>query len=332
MASPFSAPFREVPRSAFRQPFTRRPAAMPRSDPLSCLEAEVSRLTGALALRERDIARLMSRLKSSEAQIWVLRRRNSVLAAAQEKRSCTIAAITCQSSWSKQATVLESFCARWQLGDLPELFLRVLQRQKLPDERECSLLSPTEREGHVFDRLRAAMYLERDWQVAGHLQRVWSAELMETLRLCIGLSYNKTMWLESNMKFAWEVNEEGKSQKQRLLLAPDSKVPLPCPFTTARMREIEPEILSGEAANEQSSDRRAAWVKCMDYQALELVRTTPMTKAGAWATKGTKEDPHGLLVTLDGLTLTNDGGAVSAGIMPGTVEKLNQSCPVILYI
>ena len=70
----------EVPRSAFRQPFTRRPAAMPRSDPLSCLEAEVSRLTGALALRERDIARLMSRLKSSEAQIWVLRRRNSVLA------------------------------------------------------------------------------------------------------------------------------------------------------------------------------------------------------------------------------------------------------------
>ena len=185
---------------------------MPRNDPLSCAEAEVARLTGAMAERERDIARLMSRLKSSEAQIWVLRRRNSVLAAAQEKRSCTIAAISCQSSWSKQATVLESFCARWQLGDLPELFLRVLQRQKLPDERECSLMSLTEREGHVFDRLRAAMYLERDWQVAGHLQRVWSAELMETLRLCIGLSYNKTMWLESNMKFAWEVDEEGRSQ------------------------------------------------------------------------------------------------------------------------
>ena len=176
------------------------------------------------------------------------------------------------------------------------------------------------------------MYLERDWQVAGYLQRVWSAELMETLRLCIGLSYNKTMWLESNMKFAWEVDEEGRSKKQRLLLAPDSKIPLPCPFTTARMREIEPEILSGEAANQQSGDRRAAWVKCMDYQALQLVRTTPKTKAGAWATKGTKEDPHGLLVTLDGLTLTNDGGAVSAGIMPGTVEKLNQSCPVILFL
>ena len=98
------------------------------------------------------------------------------------------------------------------------------------------------------------------------------------------------------------------------------------------MREIKPEILSGEAANQQSGDRRAAWVKCMDYQALQLVRTTPKTKAGAWATKGTKEDPHGLLVTLDGLTLTNDGGAVSAGIMPGTVEKLNQSCPVILFL
>ena len=135
----------------------QRPALMPGS---GGVEAH-GRLGSAGG--QRDIARLMSRLKSSEAQIWVLRRRNSVLAAAQEKRSCTIAAITCQSSWSKQATVLESFCARWQLGDLPELFLRVLQRQKLPDERECSLLSLTEREGHVFDRLRAAMYLERDW-------------------------------------------------------------------------------------------------------------------------------------------------------------------------
>ena len=84
---------------------------MPRNDPLSCAEAEVARLTGAMAERESDIARLTSRLHSVEAQMWVLRRRNSVLAAAQEKRSCTIAALTCQSSWSKQATVLESFCA-----------------------------------------------------------------------------------------------------------------------------------------------------------------------------------------------------------------------------
>ena len=77
--------------------------------------------------------------------MWVLRRRNSVLAAAQEKRSCTIAALTCQSSWSKQASVLELFCARWQLGDLPELFLRVLQRQKLPDERETVLAAVADR-------------------------------------------------------------------------------------------------------------------------------------------------------------------------------------------
>ena len=83
------------------------------------------------------LTRVLSRLKSVESQMWALRRRNAVLAAAQENRTCKVGSIASPPMLSKQVSVLDKFCARWQLDDLPELFLRLLQRLKAPGAKEC---------------------------------------------------------------------------------------------------------------------------------------------------------------------------------------------------
>ena len=171
-----------------------------------------------------------------------------------------VSQISSDAMWSREVSVLLEFCARWAAqDDLPELCCRMLNRLKTTDVRaEPLLLTLTDKQGPVFDKLRKAMNRERDWEIAGHMSQVWSPGLMDTLRLCIGLSYNRTMWLESAFKYDWDVNGEGHKVKHRHMIAPDSEVPLPSPFVVARMREVGPELLSGEAENVQSDDWKAA--------------------------------------------------------------------------
>ena len=58
----------------------------------------------------------------------------------------------------------------------------MLNRLKTTDVRaEPLLLTLTDKQGPVFDKLRKAMNRERDWEIAGHMQQVWSPGLMDTL-------------------------------------------------------------------------------------------------------------------------------------------------------
>jgi hypothetical protein len=134
------------------------------------------------------------------------------------------------------------------------------------------------------------------------------------------------MWLESAFKYDWDVNGEGHKVKHRHMIAPDSEVPLPSPFVVARMREVGPELLSGEAENVQSDDRKAAWVKDVDHAFLRVVETTPRTGTGGWTTQGTKESKHVLLLTYDGAKVSADTSGVTFACLPASVERLNQSC------
>ena len=297
-------------------------------NPLGRAEAQVAQLTYDLADLRREFDRAVSRLKTATSTIWRLKRRNAVLLAAQQKRSGVVSQISSDAMWSREVSVLLEFCARWAAqDDLPELCCRMLNRLKTTDVRaEPLLLTLTDKQGPVFDKLRKAMNRERDWEIAGHISQVWSPGLMDTLRLCIGLSYNRTMWLESAFKYDWDVNSEGHKVKKRHLLAPDSEIPLPSPFVVARMREVGPELLSGEAENLQSADRKAAWVKDVDHAFLRVVETTPRTGTGGWTTQGTKESKHVLLLTYDGAKVSADTSGVTFACLPASVERLNQLC------
>ena len=297
-------------------------------NPLGRAEAQVAQLTYDLADLRRELDRAVSRLKTATSTIWRLKRRNAVLLAAQQKRSGVVSQISSDAMWSREVSVLLEFCARWAAqDDLPELCCRMLNRLKTTDVRaEPLLLTLTDKQGPVFDKLRKAMNRERDWEIAGHISQVWSPGLMDTLRLCIGLSYNRTMWLESAFKYDWDVNELGHKVKKRHMLAPDSEIPLPSPFVVARMREVGPELLSGEAENLQSADRKAAWVKDVDHAFLRVVETTPRTGTGGWTTQGTKESKHVLLLTYDGAKVSADTSGVTFACLPANVERLNQSC------
>ena len=167
-----------MPKKADRPFADKLPVAPAMSvrNPLGRAEAQVAQLTYDLADLRREFDRAVSRLKTATSTIWRLKRRNAVLLAAQQKRSGVVSQISSDAMWSREVSVLLEFCARWAAqDDLPELCCRMLNRLKTTDVRaEPLLLTLTDKQGPVFDKLRKAMNRERDWEIAGHISQVWS--------------------------------------------------------------------------------------------------------------------------------------------------------------
>ena len=78
--------------------------------------------------------------------------------------------------WVKEAATLASYLERWQAEDRAELCYRALFRSKGDDGQRLSM-TLADLEGGIFDQMRKAIYRERnsDWQIAGHMQKVFSA-------------------------------------------------------------------------------------------------------------------------------------------------------------
>ena len=315
-------------------PTKRAPAAMSVRNPLGRAEAEVNSLRNELELLRHANARQESRFRCATKAVYTLQRRNAQLAVALQQKSGVVARIKSGAMWTKEVTVLFEFCKRWQADDLPELFCRLLNyRLRTSDVRnEPMLLTLTDREGACFDALRKAMYRERDWQIAAHLQQAWSPEKVNTARLCVAMSFNQAMWWESLLKYNWGSDAAGNRTKEALMLAPDSEVPVVCPISCARMRELQVGVLDNEAGNEQSADGRCAQVRSVDHTFLRLVKTTPRSTTGGWATKGTKDDPHKIILSLDGAGLTEEDSGVRLVAVPGSVENMNQSRAVYFCV
>ena len=70
----------------------------------------------------------------------------------------------------------------------------------------------------------------------------------------------------------------------------------------------------------------------MDHTFLRLVKTTPRSTTGGWATKGTKDDPHKIILSLDGAGLTEEDYGVRLVAVPGSVENMNQSRAVYFCV
>ena len=143
----------------------------------------VSRLQADLAADHRKVQAEKARLVRAEVndkywrqQAYRQGNKNQILSAAQEARAGAVSKIASESMWVKEAATLASYLERWQAEDRAELCYRALFRSKGNDGQRLSM-TLADLEGGIFDQMRKAIYRERnsDWQIAGHMQKVFSA-------------------------------------------------------------------------------------------------------------------------------------------------------------
>ena len=250
--------------------------------------------------------------------------KNQILSAAQEARAGAVSKIASESMWVKEAATLATYLERWQAEDRAELCYRALFRSKGDDGQRLSM-TLADLEGGIFDQMRKAIYRERDWQIAGHMEKVFSAAKADTLRVCSGMSWNIARWWHDTWKWQWNAKDPktGERMRKRQMLAPDSEVPMPEPIPIAEMREVEAEHLQGR--NQQHADGHGAEVSSIDATVLQAIAMAGDSTMGGVAASGTPEDPIILAITLDGAGLTDDKSGVRVALTVATVERLNQS-------
>ena len=209
---------------------------------------------------ESDLEKAQRQAKYWRHQAYRLGNQNQQLKAAQEERAGAISKIASESMWVKETGTLSRFLERWQPEDRPELCYRALFRAR-GENGERLAISLADLEGGMFDKMKQAIYLERDWQIAAHMQKVFSARKADTLRVCSGVSWNIARWWRDTWKWDWTARDAktGELKKKRQMLAPDSQVPMPEPIPIVEMKELETELLQGDASNVHGAARRWAW-------------------------------------------------------------------------
>ncbi len=308
---------------------------MPLADrrPIAAAEARICELQQQLATREREFATVERQCKYWSSQSLKLKRSNMLLSAALSAKSNTVKKISSHSMWVKETGTLEQMLCRWNVDDLPELIARVLYRIRGSDEKRLiaafAKLLEKPKKGSYLDEFAQILYEVRDKVTAEHFKQTFTARKAETLRVACRWSWNKVRWVRDTWKWKWDaVNEEGEPVKERIMIAPNSKVPMPEPFPIKEMRVHQEETVAG--LNSAHDDGRGAEVTDVDALLLELVRRVEEQKlAGGFATSGDEDDPHWIILTGDGAGLTDDESGVRVCMIPGTTERLNQSTHLV---
>ena len=175
-----------------------------------------------------------------------------------------MSAIKSHSMWTKETAILELMMKRWAIEDHVELIARYLYRARGADGKRlfhsfpALFQRPEAKPGTYLYEFSQSLHEARDKQVAAHFRAVFSPQKAEALRVCCRWSWNKVRWARDCWKWNWApVDGDGEPVKQRQMMAPDSKVPMPEPFPLKEMRRYQEEKTAG--VNQQHDDGRGGW-------------------------------------------------------------------------
>ena len=304
-------------------------------DPLRAAEARVCELERQLDAAKRECVVVERDRRYWASQTLRLKRSNMLLSAAFSAKSGAVAPIKSHAMWQKEAAILELMLQRWAIGDRVELIARVLYRAHGADGKRlfhafpALFQRPEAKPGTYLYEFSQALYEARDIQTAAHFRAVFTPEKAEAMRVCTRWSWNKVRWVRDTWKWNWAaVDGDGEPIKERVMIAPGSKVPMPEPFPIKEMQRVKHETVHSE--NISHSDGRGAECRDLDALLLRLVEQVQQMKlAGGFSTMGTEEDPHWIVLTGDGAGLTDDDSGVRIVALPGTTELLNQSTNLV---
>ena len=157
-------------------------------------------------------------------------------------------------------------------------------------------------------------------------------------KMLLRVSGRAMEWMTSLCKFDHsQVDADGNRLRVREMMHADSKVPAPliCPAKEIN-KLIDAEIHHESApadggtrvpdrVNIQSDDRKAAVVRDVRWLVAELITDTADRYCGGWASDGSVDKPHWVMLTMDGAGLTHEDNGVRFAMSPGSVQLMNQS-------
>lgn len=138
------------------------------------------------------------------------------------------------------------------------------------------------------------------------------------------------MWVRSLFRFDWSKRTR-KTKKRtgrtyihapRTTLMSDTDTPAPEMFPVDSMRAYEADKVRGDAANIEDEDRCGACVSDVDTT---ILRALEHHGDEGMSTRGTRDDPHWIIITGDAAGLTADASGMRVCIVVGSVERMNQS-------
>ena len=301
-------------------------------DLLGAAERRVRDLERQLAERDRDMRLLEAKRRSIAGQLIAVQRRNSKLQAAQQLRADRVSFMKEGSGmWSKEVDVLVMMLERWDKRNLGLLTIRALHRITDNNGRRLSL-GVHELSGGFLTNLKSQIEEDTLRASAKHLEEVVFKPLKgELLRLNCKISWNMLGWCVDTWKYDWSaVDKDGKPTRQRQMMLPGSKVPVPLPFHLKEMRKIEDAAVSETGGTVAHADRKGAEVKDVDRI---ILRAQEMAEANKTASaSGAPDQPIAVLCTGDGAGLTDPESGVRAAVAIASQQQMNQSSHDIFNI
>ena len=231
------------------------------------------------------------------------------------------------SQFFREVNVLRAKLGRWDKRNWAELVVSALK-----GPRDGSQLDYTMdvRDCESFQGALKEIHRQRDEECCEWLQtHAFRMEKQLLGKMSHRKSNRRMFWENSLYKFDHSSRDaEGAPIRKREMMAADSTVRAPELYNPkavlAAIREEETNE-SGEDRHVESEDRLGAEVRDVEATIVKIIDSAEVSACGGWASKGTADDPHWLMESMDGAGLSHAASGVRIVLFAGSVRKLNQS-------
>ena len=274
-------------------------------------------------IAERDLAYWRSHARGLESEVIQLR-------AALDESSNVRAKMAPQSSHLyEEAKVMRLKARRWHPDNLAELAVLMLRA-------DGSVDGDVDRRQQLFETpwVKAELHrrLEDDRQrCADHLAtHAYRPEKFVLAKMALRTSGRELAWQHGMFKHDYSKLRADGKRGVREVMSEGSKVGAPEIFPIREMRALmdeqvrAPDAVAPDRVNVQLS-RSAATVRDVKAALWAVIVRVDKGACGGWASDGSEENPHWIVLTMDGGSLMVNESGVRVVMFAGSVEGMNQS-------